>query len=390
MGATTTQLVVTGVVAAAIACAAPCGASEAGSFTLNAVTLAAAPQMDGTIGETWTHAAHATLDWEFNIGKPAHEPTDVYLGVDAHYLYVAFDARQAEPVTATQATNNVGDGSDDEVQVYVWPGGPNGFAYTFAATPNGTRYQYSTENNNYAPTWTAAGTTRQSGYAVTMRIPLDAMRGGARSEWRIQFARQVHATHEVFEWAHAPGQQAPGQTVYAGHLAGVATVASAARTKPRAGIYALASAASQMPGIDVAHRRRHRRPDYRHLVARGDDPSRLLERRGGSAEYRPQRVPALLQRDAPLLLARDQRVRQQLLRLPRHHRTLHALHPDAQPRLRARGNARAGDVDAYSSMATAASTPVKRWSTRRRTATGSSRTTASRRTSPTRCTTSRK
>jgi len=248
MRATTKQLVVTLAVAAAIACAAPCNASEAGSFTLTAVTLAAAPQMNGTIGETWTHAAHATLDWEFNIGKPAHEPTDVYLGVDAHYLYVAFDARQAEPVTATQATNNVGDGSDDEVQVYVWPGGPNGFAYTFAATPNGTRYQYSTENNNYAPTWTAAGTTRQSGYAVTMRIPLDAMRGGARSEWRIQFARQVHATHEVFEWAHAPGQQAPGQTVYAGHLAGVATVASAARTKPRAGIYALASAASQSAG----------------------------------------------------------------------------------------------------------------------------------------------
>ena len=97
-------------------------------------------------------------------------------------------------------------------------------------------------------------------------------------------------------------------------------------------------------GIDVAHRRRHRRPDHRHLVARGDDPPRLLERRGGSAEYRPERVPALLQRDAPLLLARDQRVRQQLLRLPRHHRTLHARHPDAQARLRARRNARAGDV----------------------------------------------
>jgi Domain of unknown function (DUF5916) len=246
-----TKELVCGLVAFGVALLLPAVASAAeanGSFVMHAAALPSPPPMDGSVAEHWQGSAHADLTWEFNLDKPAHEKTDVYLGIDAHYLYVAFDAEQHEQITATQASNNVGDGSDDEVQVYVWPSGANGFVYTFSATPRGTRYQYSSENNNFAPIWDAVGAIRPNGYAVTMRIPFSAMRGDGRGEWCIQFARQVHVSHEVFEWSHASGQQAPGQTVYAGHLDGVGAVAKAARTKPRIGVYGLASAASQSAG----------------------------------------------------------------------------------------------------------------------------------------------
>jgi hypothetical protein len=219
------------------------------TFTLHASSIATAPRVDGTIGdESWKAFSRAALGWEFNLNRPAHERTDVYLGVDHGYVFVAFDAEQHEPITATQSTNGVGEGSDDEVQVYLWPGGANGFVYTFSATPRGTHYQYSSENSNFAPTWDSVGTVRPGGYTVTMRIPLSVLRGDGRGDWLVQFARQVHDSHETYEWSHASGQQGPAQTVYAGRLDGVGGLAKAARTKPRAGVYTLASAASESAG----------------------------------------------------------------------------------------------------------------------------------------------
>jgi hypothetical protein len=62
---------------------------------------------------------------------------------------VRFDVPQREHILAVQRANEVGDTTDDEVYVDLWPNGVNGFYYQFAANPIGTHWQYSSENTAY-------------------------------------------------------------------------------------------------------------------------------------------------------------------------------------------------------------------------------------------------
>lgn len=55
------------------------------------------------------------------------EATVVHMATDGRYLYVRFDATQSEPIVATQRTDDVGQGTDDQVWVDLWPGGANGY-----------------------------------------------------------------------------------------------------------------------------------------------------------------------------------------------------------------------------------------------------------------------
>ena len=104
-------------------------------------------------------------------------------------MYVAFDATQTRtPIVMNQRTNNVGVDTDDEVKISLWPGGRNGVNYQFIATPAAVKYQYSTENSNYEPSWDAIAATKTNGYIVVMRIPLKIMRG-AQATWLMNMTR---------------------------------------------------------------------------------------------------------------------------------------------------------------------------------------------------------
>ena len=84
-------------------------------------------------------------------------PPTARISTDGTSIYVRFDVEQREALMAQQRTNDVGDGTDDEVWVDFWPNGSSGFYYQFAANSNGTRWQYSSENTAYSPTWTSFG-----------------------------------------------------------------------------------------------------------------------------------------------------------------------------------------------------------------------------------------
>lgn len=224
----------------------PASAEVAAAFKTVATTLTAAPSPDGDAG--WAGAPALPVGWDYTNGRPAVEPAAAQIALVDKDLYVRFTVPQKTSVVATQHVNDVGDGSDDEVILYLWPTGSGGFRYQFAATPNGTHYQYSTENNVYAPTWSSWGRVRQGGYDVTMRIPLSALRGDGRATWKAQFARIIHQNGETDEWAHAPGQSNVASSVYSGTLDGMAAAASAARTKPRVGYYTLGAAAGPSAG----------------------------------------------------------------------------------------------------------------------------------------------
>ncbi len=228
---------------------APMSAHAASTqLTLPVVVAPKAPPLDGALDDTWRGGAHTQLGWNFSQGKEATDGTDVYVVADTTYLYVAFSAKQREPVVATQQANNVGEGSDDEVFVYLWPSGTNGFFYSFSANPRGTRYQSSSENTAFSPDWLARGAVTADGYTVTMRIPLKAIRGDGRGTWLAQFARRKFAASETDTWAHDGAQTNVAQSIYAGSLTGMNAIAKSTRAQPRLAVYGLADAAAASAG----------------------------------------------------------------------------------------------------------------------------------------------
>ena len=202
----------------------------------------------------WAKTAGLNLPWDAVRSRPASEATKAWIATDGHSLFVRFDATQREPIAAQQHTNDVGQGNDDEVWVDLWPNGISGYFYQFYATPNGTHYEYSSENTAYSPDWESQGTVHAGGYTVTMQIPFDVLRNAHGGVWKAQFVRYVHATGEQQVWSYDRVQMQPdtyGNADYA-HAGSIALpqfhgVASA-RPKPRAAVYALGEAASKSIG----------------------------------------------------------------------------------------------------------------------------------------------
>jgi hypothetical protein len=201
----------------------------------------------------WAHTASLQLTWDAFRSRPASEPTAAWIGTDGHSLYVRFEAKQREPIAAAQHTNDVGQGSDDAVWVDLWPNGISGYFYQFYSTPNGTHYEYSSENTGYSPNWDSQGVAHAGGYTVTMRIPLEVIRNAHGGPWKAQFVRYVRATGEQQVWSFDRVQMQPdgyGNSDYAhaGSITMPQIKVGFSRPKPRAAIYALGEAASRTIG----------------------------------------------------------------------------------------------------------------------------------------------
>lgn len=239
------------ILAAAVVASPPASATAAYVGTRIAVPhVTAVPPIDGDLTHPqWSQAVKVSLDFNLRDHQPAREATTFFIMTDGSYLYVGADARQHEPIQATQRTNDVSLENDDNVEVDLWPSGANGFSYEFGANPIGTHSQRSSENTAYSPQWLSAGKLAAGGYTVTMRIPLAAIRSSGSDTWNAQFLRQVATTQDEYEWQHAPSQQTGDDTdiLYSGILSGLQTK-TVARARPRIGIYGLASLASKSIG----------------------------------------------------------------------------------------------------------------------------------------------
>jgi hypothetical protein len=200
---------------------------------------------------TWSAVPAVSLGWDVQHEAAATEPTTARAATDGANLYVRFDVRQRETLLAQQHNNNVGDGTDDEVWVDLWPGGNSGFYYQFAATSNGTHFQYSSENTAYAPTWESFGATNAGGFVVTMRIPLAVMRGHRGAAWKLQFVRVVRSTGERQIWSYGAGQTNADDVTFAGTVAGLAAP-NAARPQPRIGTYGLGQVGAPASGLSTS------------------------------------------------------------------------------------------------------------------------------------------
>ncbi|HLI96351.1 MAG TPA: carbohydrate binding family 9 domain-containing protein [Candidatus Baltobacteraceae bacterium] len=253
------------VLALALACAVcVCGApvSAAVSYTTEvaAVRASTAPPLDASLSAPiWQTAVRATGFWNYTERQPARLPTTAMLLYDEKNLYVGFVAVQkGVPITATQAVNDVGYGVDDSVTVAIDTSNDNSRTYTFSVTPDGVRYETSSESSRYQPPWRAVAKRTSDGYNVMMEIPLSDMRtqGGAAQNWRIDFNRHIAATGDLYSWAYVPGSDAycsnnsVSQLVYCistrwPEITGIhAPMTAAVRPKPYADMYALSSSGS--------------------------------------------------------------------------------------------------------------------------------------------------
>jgi hypothetical protein len=199
--------------------------------TLSVTTVTAPPPLDPKADvSAWSAITPVTLAWDVQHERPASELTTAGLATDGKFVYARFDVKQREGLLQNQHTNNVGDGTDDEVWVDLWPSGNKGFYYQFAATSNGTHFQYSSENTAYEPTWESYGKAYAGGFTVTMKIPINVMRGtGSAADWKAQFVRVVRSTGERQIWSYAPAQSNGDDVTFAGSLSGMAAAGLAAR-----------------------------------------------------------------------------------------------------------------------------------------------------------------
>jgi hypothetical protein len=240
--------------AASGAAFAPASAQPVPNGTALAIpTLPSPPPLDPSADPAaWKDAATVGLPWDVQHQKPSSEETTAHVATDGTNIYVRFDVKQREALMAQQHTNDVGDGTDDEVWIDLWPNGSSGFYYQFAATSNGTHYQYSSENTAYAPTWTSLGAVYAGGFTVTMKIPITVMRGsGGGSGWKAQFVRIVRSTGERQIWSYGAVQTNGDDVNFAGPVTGMAP-AGASRPKPRVALYGLGGMGSNRAGLTTS------------------------------------------------------------------------------------------------------------------------------------------
>jgi hypothetical protein len=226
-------------------CARPAYAQQSPSSQKLVVPLASSAPNTSVIDESWASATTAELGWDFAFRRAPERPARAALLRHGDFLFVAFSVRQREPVTATQRTNGSGVDQDDEVSIYLWPDGPNGFVYRFSANPLGTHYQTSSENTVFTPDWLSTGHVTAAGYDVILRVPLGVLRAQNTAAWTVQLERRGKASGADDEWAHAAGQDDVANANYAGRLVGVTLPF---RINPRLQFYGLSEAASPAAG----------------------------------------------------------------------------------------------------------------------------------------------
>jgi hypothetical protein len=238
--------------ALALAPGSPASAAASTLRTIGIPNVQTAPPLDPRSPvEAWSATAAVDLPWDVTHQQPASEPASAHIATDGTNIYVRFDVKQREALMAQQHTNEVGDGTDDEVWIDLWPNGNSGFYYQFAVTSNGTHFQYSSENTAYSPTWTSFGAAYDGGFTVTMQIPIKVLRGNGAGGWKAQFVRIVRSTGERQIWSYAQAQTNGDDVTYAGALNGMAP-AVASRPKPRFAVYGLGGVGSSSSGLTTS------------------------------------------------------------------------------------------------------------------------------------------
>ncbi len=163
------------------------------------------PVIDGVLEPVWQEADSATGFTQQipENGKPASEPTTVYLLQDGHNLYIAFRCPVSDFTRVNDRLSEEPDGVrvlidpfDDNVNAYCFIVGFNGVESDYRITGDGTNYE------NWDGVWRSAVKRHDWGYGIELAIPFRSLRyPPARTEWGIDFARYFVRRGERSFWS---------------------------------------------------------------------------------------------------------------------------------------------------------------------------------------------
>ena len=241
----TSRSVFAGVLLAAALTAAGAIAALASVDRSAKIPAVRAPQpllLDASLSDpAWKTGTIATDFENFTSRSPAKYPTVAYVLYDDANVYVAFHCEQLGlSIVATQTTNDVGEGLDDYVEVGFDPSGNGTRSYQFLTTAKGVRYQHSSESNLYKPPWQSAARIDGTSWNAVLIIPLKDLRASPGA-WRINLSRHISSINEDLTWAYGQQMDLVTDSAYWPQWTGLVFKASAARPKPRADIFGLAS-----------------------------------------------------------------------------------------------------------------------------------------------------
>ena len=180
--------------------------------TIDAVQVAKAPVIDGTVAEAeWQGAALASsfIQFEPRRGERSDIRTESLVLYDAGHLYVAFRAWDSEPVTAQLTQRDADLLRDDAVVLVVDTTNDRRSAYYFITNALGTQADGRiaddgrTSEATWDAPWESAARPTDYGWSAEFSIPLSSVRyiAGERQTWGINFGRSRRRTLEMSFWS---------------------------------------------------------------------------------------------------------------------------------------------------------------------------------------------
>lgn len=186
--------------------------------SLRAVPLAAAPSIDGVVGEEEWAASAVTegfVQFEPEFGSPSPFRTVVRVGATAEALYVAFRCFDPEPARiAAAVTSRDGDlDRDDSVAVLLDTLHDRRTGYYFATNLLGVQTDGKIADNGrtvddrWDGAWASAATRTADGWSAELEIPFRLLRfeSGEAVTWGVNFLRLVPRRLETAVWS-GPGE----------------------------------------------------------------------------------------------------------------------------------------------------------------------------------------
>jgi hypothetical protein len=234
--------------AVAAVCAAPALAQVPSSLSERpigqAVALAAAPTIDGNVGNdmAWLGVRGIDSFWQVqpSAGQPASQRTEVFVGFTDKALYIGFIAYDTQPLGIISTDSRRDSSLDDTDSFRVLIDGlldrQNG--YVFGTNPAGIEFdgQLSREgqnqtisggegglNLNWDTPWTVAATVSDIGWSAELEIPFTSLRFGTADvqTWGFNFERRIRRNNEIAYWAPLSQERNLYQVSEAGSIEGI-------------------------------------------------------------------------------------------------------------------------------------------------------------------------
>jgi len=186
----------------------------------NAVRVAEAPPMDGTLDNPIWQTAEVISDFrqrEPIETAPATERTEVRILYDAHHVYFGIHCYDQTPsaIVATQLRRDLTMDLDDNFAILIDPtlGHRNG--YIFEVNPLGTQRDGevieeqapgqadSIVDPSWDGLWISAAKITSDGWTATVKVPFSTLnfRGGSDVIWGLNFRRFIRRKNEEDEWS---------------------------------------------------------------------------------------------------------------------------------------------------------------------------------------------